>query len=537
MRARALRPLIGLIALLALAEALLWSGALTSVFTSAFPGPSSGPTPGPEARDATAASSLLAQAADARAPNLLHPAGGASNQGSLLMLADIHFDPFADPAIVPRLAAASVDQWPAIFQSSLRLPSSSSPPGAEASPGPPSPVSVAALAKGTRDSNYALLASALSAARSSGTSYDYVLVAGDYLTHDFRFKYRAQKLADQDFPDFALKTMVFVSRTIQSAFPKAPVFGVVGNGDSACGDYAEPPRSALLATLAAEWNVVASRPDAARDFADGGYYAVPHPTVPNQELIVLNSTFWSSLYHAGCSGAADTPGDAPGDIEMAWLKQRLQQAQLAGKTAVLAMHIPPGFDAFNSATQGDCAKPTALWKTKYTADFLDTIDKYKAILRGAYAGHLHRDDFRVFTGGAGPFLPLQVLAPISPIYLNDPAFEVGRYDRHTGALADYSVIHLKNFSPGGAAEPPDWAREYTFSSAYGLPAYSALNLASLAAAIRTKPMVRNEFLDFYAAHNTISSIVASKDWPYYACAQTQFRPEDYARCACAPASK
>ncbi len=196
------------------------------------------------------------------------------------MLADIHFDPFADPAIVPRLAAASVDKWTAIFQSSLRSPSSSSPPGAEASPGPSSPVSVAALVAGTRDSNYALLASALAAARSSGTPYDYVLVAGDYLTHDFRFKYRAQKLADQDFPDFAIKTMVFVSRTIQSAFPKAPVFGVVGNGDSPCGDYAEPPHGALFAALAAEWNVVASRPDAARDFADGGYYAVPHPTVP-----------------------------------------------------------------------------------------------------------------------------------------------------------------------------------------------------------------------------------------------------------------
>ena len=367
-----------------------------------------------------------------------------------------------------------------------------------------------------------------------------MLVAGDYLTHDFRFKYRAQKLADQDFPDFAIKTMVFVSRTIQSAFPKAPVFGVVGNGDSPCGDYAEPPHGALFTALAAEWNVVASRPDAARDFADGGYYAVPHPTVRNQELIVLNSTFWSSLYRAGCSAPADASGGAPGspgDIEMAWLKQRLQQAQLAGKTAVLAMHIPPGFDAFNSATQGDCAQPTALWKTKYTADFLDTVDKYRAILRGAYAAHLHRDDFRVFTGGAGPFLPLQVIPPISPIYLNVPAFEVGRYDRNTGALADYSVIYLKNFSPGGAAEPPDWAREYTFGSAYSLPAYSALNLASLATAIRTKPAVRNEFLDFYAAHNTISSIVASKDWPYYACAQTQFRPEDYARCACAPGSK
>ena len=533
MRARGLLPLISLIALLALAEALLWSGA----FPSAFPRPSSGVIHGAKTRDTTTASSILAQATGARAPNALHPAGGAPNQRSFLMLADIHFDPFADPAIVSRLAAAPVDKWPAILQSSLRAPSSSLPPGAQPSPGTSSPVSVASLAKGTRDSNYALLASALDAARSSGTSYDYVLVAGDYLTHDFRLKYRALQLADQDFPDFAIKTMVFVSHTIQAAFPKTPIFGVVGNDDSACGDYAEPAHSALFAALAADWNVVASRPDAARDFAAGGYYAVPHPTVPQQELIVLNSTFWSSLYHAGCSSAPEAPGEAPGDIEMAWLKQQLQRVQLAGKTAVLAMHIPPGVDPFTSSRQGDCAKPAPFWKTKYTGDFLATIDKYQAILRDAFAGHLHRDDFRVFTGGAGPFLPLHVVPPISPIYLSNPAFEVGRYDRETGALADYSVFYLRNFSQAGAAEPPDWVREYAFGSAYGLPSYSASSLASLAAAILVKPAVRNEFLDFYAAHNAISSIVATKDWPFYACAQTQFRPEDYARCACAPVSK
>jgi sphingomyelin phosphodiesterase acid-like 3 len=535
LRTRGLRPLTSLIALLALADALLWSGALPS----AVPRPSPGVTHGTTAREATTASFILAQATGtrARAPNATRPAAGAPNLGSFLMLADIHFDPFADPAIVPLLAAAPVDKWAAILQSSQASSSPSSLPGAKAARGLAPPASVAALGKGTRDSNYALLSAALAAARSSGTSYDYVLVAGDFLAHEFRSKYRAQKLADQDFLDFANKTMVFVSRTIQMAFPKVSVFGVVGNGDSACGDYAEPPHSALFARLATEWNVVASRPEAARDFAAGGYYAVPHPTVPNQELIVLNSTFWSSLYHAGCAAPADAPGEAPGDIEMAWLNQRLQEAQLAGKTAVLAMHIPPGFDAFNSSRESDCAKPAALWKTKYTADFLETVEKYQATLRGAYAAHLHRDDFRVFSGGSGPFLPLHVLPPISPIYLNNPAFEVGRYDRHTGALADYSVIYLRNFSQAAAAEAPDWGREYTFTSAYSLPAYSAANLAALAAAMSTKPAVRNEFLDFYTVHNAISSIVATKDWPYYTCAQTQFRPEDYARCACAPASQ
>ncbi len=236
-----------------------------------------------------------------------------SNQGAFLLISDIHFDPFADASLVSRLASAPASAWEAIFQSSSNH----------------------ALSQDSRDASYGLLASAIAAAQSSGVHYDYVLMTGDYLAHDFRSKYRAYHLADEDFQSFTIKTMVFVSHALQSAFPKAPVFGAIGNNDSTCDDYAEPPHGALFSTLASEWSALAARPGAAKDFATGGFYAVPHPTVPNQELIVLNSTLWSTHYHPGCTPPADEPDTSqdPGTLEMKWLTRKLpERHNVPGKT-------------------------------------------------------------------------------------------------------------------------------------------------------------------------------------------------------------
>ena len=46
------------------------------------------------------------------------PFAPGPGQGVFLIISDIHFDPFADPAIVEELVAADVDAWPGIFESS-----------------------------------------------------------------------------------------------------------------------------------------------------------------------------------------------------------------------------------------------------------------------------------------------------------------------------------------------------------------------------------------------------------------------------------
>jgi len=87
------------------------------------------------------------------------------NERTFLILTDIHFDPFTgtDPRGVEALASNPVEKWHRILESHAGrdLPPAGS------------------------DTNYTLLVSALEAARGTGTPYDYVLVTGDYLGHNF----------------------------------------------------------------------------------------------------------------------------------------------------------------------------------------------------------------------------------------------------------------------------------------------------------------------------------------------------------------
>ena len=46
------------------------------------------------------------------------PFAPGPGQGVFLIVSDIHFDPFADPALVEELVAADVDAWPGIFERS-----------------------------------------------------------------------------------------------------------------------------------------------------------------------------------------------------------------------------------------------------------------------------------------------------------------------------------------------------------------------------------------------------------------------------------
>ena len=110
------------------------------------------------------------------------------------------------------------------------------------------------ISKDGQDANYALFVSALNAAKTSGQHYDYVLVMGDYLTHNFPQKYAAYRPGGKGYQAFAVKTMVFVSQMIQQAFPMTPVYGVLGNNDSTADSYAAPSDALLQASPKMENN-------------------------------------------------------------------------------------------------------------------------------------------------------------------------------------------------------------------------------------------------------------------------------------------
>ncbi|HTY85282.1 MAG TPA: metallophosphoesterase [Silvibacterium sp.] len=418
--------------------------------------------------------------------------------GRALLISDIHFDPLADPAIVRQLIASPVEQWDAIFQSAHQK--SLSPYGA--------------------DTNYALFSSTLTETAAQAP-FDYVIFAGDALRHNFSQAFLTAGGKSSEFPAFAARTEAFVIQDLQSKL-RVPVLAALGNNDSGCGDYQIPPDSPFLAATADQLTVLATSAEAKSTFKLGGFYSIAHPTVANQDVIVLNSIFWSASYKSCTPNTGD-----PGEAELAWLSWKLYTARLLHRRVTLVMHIPPGMDAYNSS-RAQCKNPVSFWQAKYSTEFGALMNAYSDVVQLAFAGHIHMDDFRVTVAGA-PSLPLRITPAVSPIFKNNPAFSVMTYNPKTASVSDIATFFITLSSPA-----PSWTEEYQFDRAYGVTSFSAANLSNIATAIRNGGHARTTFEEYYAV--STPSPVKSSNFLYYSCAETHFTPATYSDCVCGAAS-
>ena len=425
------------------------------------------------------------------------PAQTAQPTGRALLISDIHLDPLSDPTIIKQLISSPVAQWESIFQGSQQK--SFSPYGA--------------------DTNYPLFASTLDAAAAQAP-FDYVLFTGDALRHNFLQAFVAAGGTSDQFPAFAVKTEAFVLQKLQRTF-KVPVLAALGNNDSSCGDYQIPPDSPFLAATADQLAVLAASPEAKSTFQVGGFFSVPHPTVANQDIIVLNTIFWSTSYKS-CTPISGDPGQA----EIDWLGWKLYTARLLHRGVTLVMHIPPGMDAYNSS-HAQCQKPVPFWQAKYSTEFSTLMSTYSDGVQLAFAGHIHMDDFRV-SSASPPSLPLRLTPAVSPIFKNNPAFSVMTYKLTTASVSDITTFLLPLSSPTLA-----WSKEYQFDSAYDISSFAAANLSTIAASIRKGGAARSTFEKNYAV--STPSPITSSNISFYSCAQTSFTAPSYSECVCAAA--
>jgi sphingomyelin phosphodiesterase acid-like 3 len=418
--------------------------------------------------------------------------------GRALLISDIHLDPLADPAIVMQLIAAPVPQWQAIFDGSQLQ--SFSPYGS--------------------DTNYPLFVSTLAAATGQAP-FDYVIFTGDALRHNFSQAFVAAGGTSEQFPKFAAKTEAFVVQELQNRL-KVPVVTALGNNDSSCGDYEVTPDSQFLATTANQLSVLAAAPEAKSTFQVGGFYSIAHPTVANQDIIVLNSIFWSTSYKSCTPNSGD-----PGEAEIEWLGWKLYTAKLLHHGVTLVMHIPPGMNAYNSA-HAQCQTPVPFWRAKYSTEFSTLMSTYSDVVQLAFAGHIHMDDFRV-EAVSPPSLPLRITPSVSPIFKNDPAFSIMTY-----SLTTTSVSDITTFFFALSSQTPSWSKEYQFSKAYGVSSFSAANLSTIATDIRSGHGSAPKTFEHNYAVSTASPINKS-NLSFYSCAQTDFTAASYSDCVCGAA--
>jgi sphingomyelin phosphodiesterase acid-like 3 len=425
----------------------------------------------------------------------------SDNEGTFLMVSDVHFDPYADPSLVKQLAAAPVDQWKSIFESSPQT----------------------VFSTYGKDTNYPLFKSFLAEAAQHG-EYDYVLVNGDYLSHGFRANFNpGAHGGEKAYQDFALKTVVFVSRCIQDAFPGKPVYFCLGNNDSDCDDYGGLIQgTAFLPTLAKEWTTVAQDPAAVKSFLEGGYYSVSHPTLKGRRFIVFNDVSWSKKYAPACSTTMDISKE-----EMEWLAGVLQQARASNERITLITHMPPGVHGRNASEHEDRTKPQhTFYSDSYLWPFLNLLAPYRDLLDGEFCGHTHMDDFRVVRdrGGKSVFF-VHITPAVSPVRFNNPGFQVMLYDRKTGNLEDMATYYVPLASAGEG-----WKLEYDFKQAYSLEAYDSKNLITLAESIENDPKVRAQYIQYVCVSSTDNPPATMDNWKFFSCTHLNLDPASYMQC-------
>jgi hypothetical protein len=191
------------------------------------------------------------------------------------------------------------------------------------------------------------------------------------------------------------------------------------------------------------------------------------------------------------------------------------------------MHILPGIDAMKSSA----GAPQSFWTESCTQELIAQLADFP--VREIYAGHIHRDDFRLFPDREGrPRCAIHIVPAVSPIYFDNPAVEIGWYDKKSGEMTDYAPLILDIDNP-----KPTWATEYIFTQAYGRTRPNLPVLEDLARALHAgnpNSGVGKQYANYYGAG--VGVFLTPDNWNDYSCAQTEITPSGFAKCRSAAAS-
>ena len=421
-----------------------------------------------------------------------------SNEGVFLVVTDIHFDPFTDASIVPRLqegqpTGTGHHSWEQIFAG-----------GTQSWP------------RWRSDANYTLTRSALDTIHDLGMDYDYVLYTGDYLDHTFERQFGTiGESSKGTLEEFSVQTTAYINGQLEDVSSDAPVFGVIGNTDNACTDYVVRPNGAYLNDLSAPWDTLSGGSGTFTSFSLLGSYTVPHPTVADQEIIVLNNIFWSHKFEEDRGECLPT-SQTPGESVLAWLEIQLHRLEHANKTAQILLHMPPGisgYDTANNITQRSsqrCEDWVEVYQTSYNERFIDLLNRHPGVVIQTFSGHSHMDSFTILPNTLlrGRSVVSHITPAVSPVFENNPSFALYLYDKVTGMVIDKAVYVLSNYDAvqAGTARTPNWELEYTFRDAYGAPNMAANTMYTVAHAIQSDIGVSNRYASYYTAGSSVPQI-------------------------------
>lgn len=369
-----------------------------------------------------------------------------SNNFSVIVVSDIHFNPFYDHNLFEALNTSDPRQWAGIFQSS----------------------SVTSPSTWGLDTNYPLLALTLTSVRQNLGGSPFIIFTGDLLGHNlpqtFFELYDPPNAANPTAEDIAAmkaftdKTVTFVMQQMRASVENVPVLFALGNADSYTG---LGPDATFLTNTAQLFysqflNGSVDQQTFVATFTGGGYYSAD---VANTSLTVIGlNTFEFSppnIYMSDMSSAVYAQLD--------WLDSALASAEARGRKVWLLMHVSPGADEVTTShsvdADGHITTPTMMWNGSYQDTFLQTLAKYPGLITFILGAHTHLDEYRIIS----PRNVLEITPGIAPYFGNNPAFKIYTFAPITLAALDYTVLNCDL-----SADSPKFAGYYTFSTAYGM---------------------------------------------------------------------
>lgn len=171
-----------------------------------------------------------------------------------------------------------------------------------------------------------------------------------------------------------------------------------------------------------------------------GYYsAYPLGNEDSLELIVLNTVIFTRYDYVSND---NIPQAEAINTELDWLEKTLMDAKAHHKAVILAMHIPPGFDAYSD-------KPMWTMKEDVFKRFMILLNQYHAQIHLILSAHTHMDEIRRIYDKNNHCFLLDVASPsISPVHHNQPSEKVFEINDHGDLIntVTYDLIHNTAYS-------------------------------------------------------------------------------------------
>lgn len=278
---------------------------------------------------------------------------------------------------------------------------------------------------------------------------DFIVYGGDLPTHvnfDPPLPDSARKIHNKN-----IETILTDLRDLATRHQISLMY-LPGNNDGIAGDYAsfadengETPLDLIpennnpypmvnMNTSGKNPPYIASNPEP----KIGYFSAVP---IKGLRVIAMNTVLHSKKYYA-----ADSTNQMTDAAEqMSWVARQLDSAKKHQEKALIALHIPPGIDAYNYQVAKNLATN---WKVypkpnDWNNQFLQILNDHQATVIGVLYGHTHMDELRRFYNPSGTSVTeIGISAPgVTPGHGNNPGFKIVNYDATSKELLDFTTYY------------------------------------------------------------------------------------------------